>query len=25
VGPIAYAKGKLYGLTRYAVVQTWLP
>jgi hypothetical protein len=22
---LAYAKGKLYGLTRYALLQTWLP
>ena len=25
VGPIAYAKGKLYGMTRFAILQTWLP
>ncbi len=22
---LAYAKGKLYGMTRYAILQTWLP
>lgn len=25
VGPIVFSKGKLYGMTRFALLQTWLP